>query len=107
MQRIRNVIAATAILAGLAAAPMFAQAPPSFAPAQLDQLVARIALYPDPLLAQILAAATYPNDIPAAAQWADQHHYLTGQALADAIRRTSCPGIPACRRCFRFPPCWT
>ena len=85
MQRIRNVIAATAILAGLAAAPMFAQAPPSFAPAQLDQLVARIALYPDPLLAQILAAATYPNDIPAAAQWADQHHYLTGQALADAI----------------------
>jgi hypothetical protein len=77
----RNAAAAVAMLAVLAAVPAFAQAPPSFGSGQLDQLMARIALYPDPLLAQILAAATYPNDIPAAAQWADEHHYLTGQAL--------------------------
>ena len=65
MQRIRVVPVVAIILAGIVAAPAFAQAPPSFAPGQLDQLVARIALYPDPLLAQILAAATYPDHIPA------------------------------------------
>jgi len=62
-----------------------AQAPPSYTPAQLDQLVSRIALYPDPLMAQVLAAATYPDQIPDAAQWADQHHYLTGDDLSHAI----------------------
>jgi len=45
------------------------QAPPSFSPDQLDKLVSRIALYPDPLLAQVLAAATYSDQIPDAAKW--------------------------------------
>ena len=76
----------------LVAATMIAQPPPpNFPPGQLDQLVARVALYPDPLLAQVLAAATFPNDIPPAAQWANQHHYLTGQALAAAIEADQLP----------------
>lgn len=54
-------------------------------PEQLDRLMARIALYLDSLLTQVLAAATYPDQIPDAARWADQHHYLTGQTLANAI----------------------
>ena len=103
MQRMRNAAAAVAMLAVLAAAPAFGQAPPSFSSAQLDQLVARIALYPDPLLAQILAAATYPNDIPAAAQWADQHHYLTGQALANAITEDQLPWDPSVQALLPFP----
>jgi Protein of unknown function (DUF3300) len=82
---------------------ILAQAPPSFSPAQLDQLTARIALYPDPLLAQTLAAATYPNDIPAAAAWADQHHYLTGQALADAITSDQLPWNPSVQALLPFP----
>ena len=104
MHSMRNVRVALAILAGIVAAPAFAQAPPSFAPGQLDQLVARIALYPDPLLAQILAAATYPNDIPAAAQWADEHHYLTGQALANAIGEDQLPWDPSVQALLPFPP---
>jgi hypothetical protein len=83
----------------------FAQdtAAPSFTPGQLDKLVARIALYPDLLLAHVLAAATYSDRIPDAARWADQHLYLTGQALADVIqadpsslgsRRAGAPAIP-------------
>ena len=105
MQRIRNIAAALTLLVGIAAAPAFAQGPPppSFPPRQLDQLVARVALYPDPLLAQVLAAATYPNDIPAAAQWADQHHYLTGQALADAIERDQLPWDPSVQALLPFP----
>jgi hypothetical protein len=77
--------------------------PPSFSPEQLDQLVSRIALYPDSLLAQILAAATYPTDIPDAAHWADEHHYLTGQALADAIQGDQLPWDPSVQALLPFP----
>jgi hypothetical protein len=54
-------------------------------PQQLDQLVGRIALYPDPLLAQVLTASTYWNQIPDAATWANQHAYLHGDELSRAI----------------------
>src|SRR5579862_3891553 len=103
MQRIRAVLTILVILAGVVTAPVFGQAPPSFAPQQLDQLVARIALYPDPLLAQILAAATYSNDIPDAARWADQHHYLTGDALANAISGDQLPWDPSVQALLPFP----
>ena len=95
--------AALPILAAVAAMPSYAQAPPMYPPQQVDQLVARIALYPDPLLAQIMAAATYANDIPAAAQWADQHHYLTGQALANAIAGDQLPWDPSVQALLPFP----
>ncbi len=105
MQRSKTLPAVLAILAGFTAALSFAQAPPPppLPPPALDQLVARVALYPDPLLAQILAAATYPNDIPAAAQWADEHHYLTGQALAGAITADQVPWDPSVQALLPFP----
>ena len=102
MSRMKHVSAVVAILV-VAGASSFAQAPPSFPPGQLDQLVGRIALYPDPLLAQVLAAATYPNDIPPAAQWADQHHYLAGQALAAAISADQLPWDPSVQALLPFP----
>ncbi len=77
--------------------------PPSYTAAQLDQMVARLALYPDPLLGQILAAATFPDQIPDAARWADQHHYLTGQALADAIQADQLPWDPSVQALLPFP----
>jgi hypothetical protein len=77
--------------------------PPSYPPARLDQLVQRIALYPDSLLAQILAGATYPDQIPDAARWADQHHYLTGQALANAIQGDQLPWDPSVQALLPFP----
>jgi hypothetical protein len=103
MQRMRTVVGALVLLVGMAASPAFGQAPPMLAPPQLDQLVGRIALYPDSLVAQILAAATYSNDIPAAAQWADQHHYLTGQALANAIAADQLPWDPSVQALLPFP----
>ena len=66
----------------------FAQ-PVAQSPTQLDQLVERIALYPDPLLANILTASTYWSEIPEAASWADQHNYLKGDAVSK-IGRASC-----------------
>jgi uncharacterized protein DUF3300 len=91
-------------LAVLVAIPILAQAPPpSFPPDRLDQLVARVALYPDSLLAQILAAATFPDQIPDAARWADEHHYLTGQALADAIQADQLSWDPSVQALLPFP----
>jgi hypothetical protein len=78
-------------------------APPAYAPGQLNQMVSPVALYPDPLLAQIFAAATYPDQIPDAAKWADQHHYLTGQALADAIQADQLPWDPSVQALLPFP----
>src|SRR5215813_7057584 len=52
---------------------------------QLDSLVAPIALYPDPLLAQVLAASTYPQELVQLQQWLSQNSSLSGQALAQAV----------------------
>ena len=56
--------------------------PPPLSQAQLEQLVAPIALYPDPLLAQILMAATYPLEVIEATRWASDH--MDGQAQGSA-----------------------
>jgi Protein of unknown function (DUF3300) len=56
-------------------------------PDQLDSLVAPIALYPDPLLAQVLAASTYPLEIIQLQQWLTQHQDLKDKALADAVAK--------------------
>jgi hypothetical protein len=54
---------------------------------QLDSLVAPIALYPDPLLAQTLAASTYPLEIVQLQQWLAKHKDLKDKALADAVAK--------------------
>jgi hypothetical protein len=53
---------------------------------QLEQLVAPIALYPDPLLAQVFMASTYPLEIVQAARWAAGNAKLKGKALEDALQ---------------------
>jgi len=77
--------------------------PPLMAPQQLDQLVQRIALYPDPLLAQVLTASTYWDQIPDAATWAQQHASLTGDALAQAIQADNLPWDPSVLALLPFP----
>ena len=54
-------------------------------PDQLDSLVAPIALYPDPLLAQTLAASTYPLELMQLQQWLTRNSGLKDKALADAV----------------------
>ncbi len=84
-------------------AAMIMAAQPAYSPAQLDDLVSRIALYPDPLLSQVLAAATYSSDIPEAARWADQHAYLHGDELARAIQDDQLPWDPSVQALLPFP----
>jgi len=58
---------------------------PALSADRLDSLVAPIALYPDPLLAQTLAAATYPSEVEELDQWLADHPRLHGEALASAV----------------------
>jgi uncharacterized protein DUF3300 len=71
------------------ARPLAAQQP-STAPlskAQLEQLVAPIALHPDPLLSQMLMASTYPTEVVQAARWRRENASLSGQALQAAMQK--------------------
>src|SRR5580658_3371827 len=54
---------------------------------QLDSLVAPIALYPDPLLAQVLAASTYPLELVQLQQWLEKNQTLKDKALVDAVEK--------------------
>ena len=83
--------------------PATAPPPAPLSPPQLDQLVARIALYPDPLLAQVLTASTFWTEIPEAAAWADQHAYLKGDALARAIQDDHLQWDPSILGLLPFP----
>src|ERR1700739_471408 len=53
----------------------------------LDKLVAPIALYPDPLLAEVLMASAYPLDIVQAERWLQTHKSLKGDQLKAAIAK--------------------
>src|SRR6185436_13774024 len=63
------------------------QGGPILAADQLNTLVAPLALYPDPLLSQVLAASTYPLEIIEAQQWLQNHNNLQGAQLMDAARQ--------------------
>src|SRR5438309_5065814 len=68
---------------------------------ELDSLVAPIALYSDPLLAQTLAASTYPLEIIQLQQWMDRNKNLQGKALADAVAKQ--PWDPSVQGLVEFP----
>src|SRR5262249_30191868 len=65
------------------------QGAPQLTEAQLDQLVAPIALYPDNLLAQILSASTYPLEIVMAARWSKANPRVSGERLEAAMQSQS------------------
>ena len=77
------------------------QQPTILAPQELDSLVAPIALYPDPLLAQTLAASTYPLEVIQLQQWMNNNKDLQGKALADAVAKQ--PWDPSIQSLVEFP----
>jgi hypothetical protein len=70
-------------------------------PEELQQLVAPIALYPDALVAQILAAATYPDQIVEADRWLQQHTDLEGEELGKEVDKQ--PWDPSVKALVEFP----
>ena len=68
---------------------------------ELDALLAPIALYPDPLLSNILEAATYPDDVREAAAWLRANSQLTGEQAVRAAEPTLWP--PSVKALLAFP----
>ncbi len=68
---------------------------------ELQQLVAPIALYPDSLVAQILGATTFPDQVAAAASWLQQNSNLTGTALMKSVDAK--PWDPSVKALTQFP----
>src|SRR6202161_1548549 len=85
------------------APPDHAHAPPYTAqtPDQLQRLVAPIALYPDSLVAQVLAASTFPEQVVEADRWVQAHPDLKGQALGEAVDQQ--PWDPSVKAITAFP----
>ncbi len=81
---------------------------------ELQQLTAPVALYPDALVAQILGAATFPDQVVSANDWLQQNKSLTGTALSQAVDAQ--PWDPSVKALTQFPsvlenlaknPSWT
>jgi hypothetical protein len=95
-----------AVLASLSPA-LIAQSDPqpvpvvSQSPEQLQQLIAPIALYPDELVAQVLAAATYPSQVVEADRWLQAQQNLNGEELAQAVDQQSWD--PSVKALTQFP----
>jgi hypothetical protein len=70
-------------------------------PEQVQQLVAPIALYPDALVAQVLAASTYPDQIVEADRWLQQNPNLKGEQLGQEVDKQ--PWDPSVKALTEFP----
>jgi hypothetical protein len=70
-------------------------------PEELNQLVAPIALYPDALVAQVLAASVYPTEIVEADRWMQTQTGVTGEALAQKVDQM--PWDPSVKALTQFP----
>ena len=68
---------------------------------ELNNLVSPIALYPDALVAQILAASTFPDQVAVADNWLQQNKSLTGSALMQAVNGQSWD--PSVKALTQFP----
>jgi uncharacterized membrane protein YgcG len=108
----RGVVVVSAIAVALPPPPAFAQPKPvaaaetstsEFAVAQLDAMLAPIALYPDELLTQILIASTYPLQVVAASRWLERsdNKNLKGDALVNALEGESWD--PSVKSLLPFP----
>ena len=88
MKRLHKVLAWAMTFLLAVPIPVRAQSeqPAPFNAEQLDQLAAPIALYPDPLLAQILMASTYPLEVVQAARFVKANQGLSGAKLDEALK---------------------
>ena len=82
---IRLIAVLLMLPSGFAPSAVLAQDQPVFSQRQLDQMLAPIALYPDPLLSQMFMASTYPVELAEAARWSRMHPELQGDDAVQAV----------------------
>lgn len=105
----RNTVTVSAVFLMLALPSLLeCQNPPSdplFSSDQLDNLLAPVALYPDPLLAQLLVAATYPDQITKAAKYIHAHSNPKGITINPGTSASNpWPIIPPSSICWQANP---
>jgi hypothetical protein len=74
-------------------------------PQELEQIVAPVALYPDPLLAQVFMASTYPLEVVEASRWERQNQSLKGAQLDEALKKQTWDD--SVKSLVSFPPVLT
>jgi hypothetical protein len=90
------------LIAGLALWQLSAQAQPRpYSQAELDALLAPVALYPDSVLSDVLVAATYPDEVREAAAWSRANPHLAGEAAVQAA--DALPWHPSVKALLAFP----
>ena len=94
-------IAVLVLFAGAAAAQYREPPRGGFSQAELDQMLAPIALYPDSLLSQILTASTYPQDVAEAASWSRVNSGVRGETAVRLVERE--PWDPSVIALVAFP----
>jgi hypothetical protein len=99
--RLLRAAAAFMVACLLAAGAARAAEPPPFTAANLDQMLASIALFPDALLSQVLMASTYPSDVAQAVDWAYANRQLEGDAAVTAVQDK--PWDPSVQSLVAFP----
>ena len=111
-RKVRGILVLSSVLFCLPSLGMAQE----FTPSELDTLVANIALYPDPLLVQVLAASTYGEQIAPANSWAQSHRHLSGKELSNAMAWAKLPYDASVQALIPFPtvlaimakyPAWT
>lgn len=99
--RIAIILAALLALGLGSAGRASAQAPAGFSQAELDQMLAPIALYPDTVLSHVLIAATYPLEVVQAARWSRANPGLAGEYAVAAVEHY--PWDPSVMALVAFP----
>jgi hypothetical protein len=89
------------ILAIINSVSAFAEDKEAFSQAELDQMMAPIALYPDSLLSQILMASTYPTDVAQAVKWSKENESKKGDDAVKAVQNK--PWDPSVMSLVAFP----
>jgi len=98
---LRGIAALFVAMLLLLSAQVRAADPPKFNVEQLDQMLAPIALFPDALLAQVLMATTYPQDVAEAGVWALANRSLKGDDAVKAVQDK--PWDPSVQSLVAFP----
>jgi hypothetical protein len=101
MRKLARIITTHAFIALFAVSGAYAQDRPAFSRAELDQMLAPVALYPDALLSQILMAATYPLEVVQAARWSRANPGYRGQDAVNAVE--SMDWDPSVKSLVAFP----
>ncbi len=88
MKIVQDIAVALALIAGIGlSVPLQSAQPAPFTQAELDQMLAPVALYPDTVLSHVLIAATYPLEVVQAARWSRHNPSLRGEEAVASVER--------------------